>query len=624
MSKQVRRLITLVALTGFLTSWIGFAAAQSPVTTATQTINDQDGDYRLETGPGEAYIVRTELAAAISGREHRRTQRITFAQLTDMQIVDEESPLRVEFLDTVHPMFRHAYRPHEGLSPILFSAMISQLRTLASPVTDHSLELAMTTGDNTDGNQRNETRWMIDILDGGQINPNSGVPGSCGTLNDGHLYDGIRGDGVYYDPNGLADGAGYAADAAINQQAIGRPNSVRDIPGLFEAMNRPFQSPGIGVPWYAVFGNHDTLVQGNVPHHSLFETLATGCTKITAMPGTVISKVQELTTGELSTSEFGTLLLLVDDTINAIIQTPQQSMGLYKTVPRDPQRVPLRKSAYIYEHFTTSGTPVGHGFSQGNVASAQGNYAFTPKPGLRFIVLDTVSENGFSRGNIDDTQFRWLHAELARAESNRDVVIVFGHHSLRTMNQSPITPFSLGQQDGEDSLWVHYGLGSDDTTASCTLISAWMPPTPFESLRCLFLRHPSVIGYVAGHEHGNHITPFERRSNANVVTGGFWELTTASHVDWPQQSRLIDLVDNEDGSFSIFGTMVNHSGPVAPGGPPSLEAPLSAEAVSWMASVGRELSYNDPQASNGRDGTVDDSGTVWDRNVELVINNPYQ
>ncbi len=72
----------------------GSIAAQGPPPTA-RTILDANGDNRLEFGPAEPYAVRTELAPALPGRDARRRTLITFGQLTDTQLVDEESTARV-------------------------------------------------------------------------------------------------------------------------------------------------------------------------------------------------------------------------------------------------------------------------------------------------------------------------------------------------------------------------------------------------------------------------------------------------------------------------------------------------------------------------------------------------
>ena len=65
-----------------------------------------------------------------------------------------------------------------------------------------------------------------------------------------------------------------------------------------------------------------------------------------------------------------------------------------------------------------------------------------------------------------------------------------------------------------------------------------------------------VVAWVNGHTHRNEITAHRRPEG-----GGLWEINTASHIDWPQQSRLIELADNRDGTLSIFTTMVDHAGP---------------------------------------------------------------
>src|SRR5207342_3908281 len=105
------------------------------------------------------------------------------------------------------------------------------------------------------------------------------------------------------------------------------------------------------------------------------------------------------------------------------------------------------------------------------------------------------------------------------AEAARELVVVFAHHSVSSMHQA--------ERD------THYGL-----TGSCASTDPATPPAADETVLCLLSRHPSVIAFVVGHSHRNRITPYPRTG------GGFWEIVTSSHTDWPEQSRIIDLFDN--------------------------------------------------------------------------------
>jgi hypothetical protein len=132
-------------------------------------------------------------------------------------------------------------------------------------------------------------------------------------------------------------------------------------------------------------------------------------------------------------------------------------------------------------------------------------------------------------------------------------------------------------------------------------------PAAPETVECLFQRHKSVIAFVNGHEHNNRIEAHET----------FWEINTASHIDWPQQSRVLDLFDNEDGTWSIVSTILDHAAPANPG------SQQATGAVKRLASMSRELSYNDPDAMNGEDGHGDARGGPEDRNVELLVKEPF-
>ena len=68
-----------------------------------------------------------------------------------------------------------------------------------------------------------------------------------------------------------------------------------------------------------------------------------------------------------------------------------------------------------------------------SVAAGEAHYSVSPNSGVRFVVLDTVADNS-SSGNVDDAQFRWLAEQLVAAGARRELVLVFAHHSLRTLN----------------------------------------------------------------------------------------------------------------------------------------------------------------------------------------------
>jgi hypothetical protein len=112
-----------------------------------------------------------------------------------------------------------------------------------------------------------------------------------------------------------------------------------------------------------------------------------------------------------------------------------------------------------------------------------------------------------------------------------------------------------------------------------------------------------VIAYIAGHEHRNRIE----------AHGSYWEIVTASHLEWPQQSRVIELARLRNDALAIYTTAIDHSAPPRPTG----------RGPQRLASIARELALNEPQAENGEDGTPDRRGTPGDRNTTLVVPNPY-
>ncbi len=243
-------------------------------------------------------------------------------------------------------------------------------------------------------------------------------------------------------------------------------------------------------------------------------------------------------------------------------------------------------------------------------------YAWSPRPGVRMIALDTSAEGGRSQGNLDDPQYRWLARELdrntsvsldsrgrVRRDRDRDrLIVVSGHHPLAGMSNGwadersgPCTRAVPGGCDADprSSRPVHRGTAGR------------------RSLLSLLQRHPGVIAYVAGHEHRNRVTPHFRRDGR----GGLWEIVTASSIDFPGQARLIELMDNRDGTLSIFGTLVDQAAPLSP--PPS-GTPASAMTEADLASLARALAANGPVARYAAGAR----GRRRDRNVELLVRDP--
>ena len=91
---------------------------------------------------------------------------------------------------------------------------------------------------------------------------------------------------------------------------------------------------------------------------------------------------------------------------------------------------------------------------------------------------------------------------------------------------------------------------------------------------------------------------------------GFWEISTASHIDFPQQSRTIEICDNSDGTISIYSILIDHIAE------PYHVKSKNKYTTLELASISRELSYNDPHLNK------DNEGLPCDRNVELLLLNP--
>jgi len=321
------------------------------------------------------------------------------------------------------------------------------------------------------------------------------------------------------------------------------------------------------MPWYAVHGNHDGLLAGNFPPLGPFNALAIGSVKPIGLRSDVTPQ--------------GLL-----DGLNAGRASAVAGLlgGPVRVVTADPDRRVVSRAQFVEEHFTTTAAPVGHGYTDTNRAASTAYYAKDlPAPvvggrrarPIRLICLDTVNPNGEADGSLDTAQFAWLQARLAAVRDRLTVVV--SHHTADTMG-NPLV-----------------GTGGD-----------FSPRVLGDRVLAELLAHPQVVLWVNGHTHTNRVTARPRTGG-----GGLWEVTTASHIDWPQQARTLEIADNGDRTVSVFATVVDSA--AVPGWTGRLD-------LASLGSLSRELAANDPQEAARPDASLDGRrGGVADRNVELLV-----
>jgi metallophosphoesterase (TIGR03767 family) len=575
------------------------------------------GAFRfLQLGAGEPYTVREELASAGTSRAANRTSLVYFGQLSDFQLADEESPARLEVIDPLStPLnlpFGAAWRPWEALEPQLDEAMIRQVNQFAaaSPVADGSgahsaMGFTIDTGDSTDSQQLNEALWVRTLLEGGNLNPNSGVNKAT--------YSNPLCPNLFVP--GAAEAARYTGVQDYQDYIEGPfpefydPNSPKGphaawpkYPGLMDKAQQAFTATGLSVPSYVAFGNHDALVQGNAAANVAFEQVATGCLK----PIGPVSNPENASA--LLAALFNPVTL-----ISSFLTSPQNTI----LVPGDPNRRFVSKKQYK-DVFKAGAQADGHGFGLIDAAQetaskgAAGYYAWSPAPGTRFIALDTVAEAGTiltptgkstSDGNIDDPQFKWLRGQLQAATAAGQLVVIFSHHAPESLvadiPDEVAPPCTVNDSHGHD------------INPGCDLDPRLSFPIHLEADAVNLLHEfPNAIAWVAGHSHDNVVNAFPNPGGP----GGFWSIRVAAEADWPQQSRLLQVFDNHDGTLSIFGTILDHVGQAAA---PPAGTPAAGMDLNDLASAARTMSFNDLQS-----GAPLGEGQPKDRNVELLIDDP--
>ena len=305
-------------------------------------------------------------------------------------------------------------------------------------------------------------------------------------------------------------------------------------PGLLQAAVTAFTSPGLRSSWYPVLGDHDILVAGEIAPTEQTRALALGHEAVWDLPPR-LTFPPGFALGREATSGAG---YSPDGPPSpGLVERflAQALAGPKVRVPPDPRRRELDPGDVIAGLRAASGT-------QASVTPL--DYSFDIGPRVRALVLDLARRGGGSGGLVHSRQPGWLASELAHA-GERWIVVV---------SHQPLTSSSGGGQ-----------------------------------ILGLLDRHPRVIAAISGHVHRNLIVP------RPTPAGGYWLISTASMIDYPQQARALCVLATAGGGVAIQTWMLDH---VFPG-------PLGA--------ISRQLAYLDSQGGRP-EGFI---GGRLDRNVTL-------
>jgi metallophosphoesterase (TIGR03767 family) len=417
---------------------------------------------------------------------------LAVAHVSDMHLCDAQSPARTEMLDRwsdpdspVRDLVDEigTYRAQEMLTAHVAAAWVSAVNaTSGGPLSGRPLDLAIATGDNTDNAQVNELAWYLTLLEGGTVCADSGDPGRWDGVGSGDCDD-----ERYWHPDGTV--------ADLPRTRFGFPV----VPGLLDAARAPVASEGLAVPWLAVHGNHDRLVQGTVPGRGVLAGVSTGEFKPVALPpGLGAQDVLGLLDGLAVCSP-------------AALETIGR--GAMRRVPADPARRLTTLAEFVAAHDSPRARPRRHGFGDDGRP-----YYWRDEGEVRFVVLDTVNPYGGWQGSIDQEQLSWLTQVLARSDADECYVVLASHHSLSTLvnEQRPrhAPPRVLGPELAE-----------------------------------LLHAHRSMVLWLNGHTHCTRVESH----------GAWWEVTAPSLIDYPQQGRIVEVLRG-DGLLTLGVTMLDHAG----------------------------------------------------------------
>jgi metallophosphoesterase (TIGR03768 family) len=361
-------------------------------------------------GPGLPFQKRLDLMPSgySSTSVTKAANLLRFFTMTDIHITDKESPAQaIVFAPYAGENGISCYAPLMLYTTQVLDAAVQTINALNK---QNPIDFGLALGDLANCTQYNELRWFIDIMDGKNINPDSGTKD---------------------DP----------------------------IPGPNNDYQDQFKAAGLdpSIPWYATLGNHDHFWLGSKPVNDKLRKAFIGDSILQL--GNLFTDPKAMNANTFSTgtldgsTPYGTI-------IGCGVVAQMKSIPL---VAPDPKRRSLTKAEWIKEFSNTTSLPIGHGFNQNDPKNIFGAcYSFEPKSNLpiKVIVLDDtqddadlpVKEGIYGHGELNNGRYEWLMTQLKAGQEAGQLMIISAHVPIGVTKNSPMDWNAAPGYTSEDNL----------------------------------------------------------------------------------------------------------------------------------------------------------------------------
>lgn len=369
---------------------------------------------------------------------------VRFFAITDIHIIDKESPCQTIYLELLMGLETSTYSPTMLYTTQVLDAAIQTVNALHK---QNPIDFGISLGDASNSTQYNETRWYIDVIDGKVITPSSGAHAGADTID----------------------------------------------------YQKPFKAAGLNpaIPWYQAIGNHDHFCIGSIPPDAGDLRGNYTSSEVIAMANVLAYANDIYNSANHQLYYMGVIdgSTPYGDVIKAG-KVGSPGFTSPPTVVPDPDRRSLTKPEWVNEFFKTSTSPVGHGFNLVPAGQEKGFacYSFVPKATvpLKVIVLDNTqreddgSTSIHGHGFLDRARWNWLKAELAAGDTAGQLMIIAAH-----------IPIGV-QPKGTFMEWF------DNSANPSSVQNAVDLPGLLAELHS----HPNLLMWMAGHRHVNAVKAF--------------------------------------------------------------------------------------------------------------------